>query len=163
MNYGTLIINVYSGTVANPVVGAQVVILKNDEIINEVKTNENGQTPVVSLETVDKIYSEEDQHEVRPYETYDILVSALGLAETKIKGIQIFEDVLSMQDVYLKSIDEGESYEYVITPNVLWGEYTQNISDVDEDIISPYVLSKVVIPENIIVHEGDIIEIYIIY
>ena len=154
MNYGTLIINVYSGTVANPVVGAQVVILKNDEIINEVKTNENGQTPVVSLETVDKIYSEEDQHEVRPYETYDILVSALGLAETKIKGIQIFEDVLSMQDVYLKSIDEGESYEYVITPNVLWGEYTQNISDVDEDIISPYVLSKVVIPENIIVHDG---------
>ena len=54
MNYGTLIINVYSGTVANPVGGAQVTILKNDEIINEVKTNENGQTPVVSLETVDK-------------------------------------------------------------------------------------------------------------
>ena len=158
MAKGYLIVNVYSDTIANPVENATVTISKNDKEIVAINTNEDGQTEKITLDTVDKSYSEEEQHETRPYETYDVSVTALGLTPTKIEGVQIFDEITSIQNIYLTSIDENQLEDISeVTPNTLWGEYPPNISEVEEEKeeeIAPFVLREVVIPANIIVHDG---------
>ena len=158
MAKGYLIVNVYSGTVANPVNNATVEISKNGNNIATIYTNEDGQTNTITLDTVDKSYSEQEQYEVRPYETYDVKVTSLGLTPTKVEGVQIFDGVTSIQNIYLTSIDENiETSTTEITPNTLWGDYPPNIDQVEpltEEGITPFVLREVLIPENIIVHDG---------
>ena len=155
MAKGYLIVNVYSDTIANPIKNANVQVLKNGNIIKETKTNEDGKTEAIALDAVDKIFSEKDQQEIRPYETYDVLVTALGLTETKIEGVQIFDGITSIQNVYMTSLDEnGKEDISTIPPNTLWGDYPPSIEEPTEEEITPLVLSKVVIPENIIVHDG---------
>ena len=155
MANGYLVVNVYSDTIANPVPNAMVTVSKNGVNLITDMTNEDGKTPPITLQTVDKSYSLEEQHEVRPYETYDVLVTALGLTPTKIAGVQIFDGVTSIQNIYLTSIDENQGEDTsTITPSTLWQEYPQNITEEQEEEINPNVLSEVVIPANIIVHDG---------
>ena len=157
MAKGYLIVNVYSDSIANPVVNATVTISKNNQDIITTKTNEEGKTELITLDTVDKNYSEQEQYQVKPYETYDVIVKALGLTETKIEGVQIFDGIQSIQNVYMTSIDEnqGESVSE-IPPNTLWGDYPPSIQEenVEKEGISPFVLQRVIIPETIIVHDG---------
>ncbi len=159
MAKGYLKINVYSDNIANPIMDADIRIIKNNEVIYNTKTSEDGQTELISLDTVDKNYSLENQTDVRPYETYDIYVKAFGLNEKLIKGVQIFDGVTSIQDVYLTSIDNDDGTNIVnITPNKLWKNSSPQINedlDNDEDKIAPIILKEVVIPKNIIVHDGN--------
>ena len=76
MAKGNLVVNVYGDNIANPVHNATVTVSKNGKDIITVNTNENGQTAPIILDTVDKSYSEEEQHATRPYETYDVTVTA---------------------------------------------------------------------------------------
>lgn len=158
MTNGYLVVNVYSDTIANPVKGATVKVQKDGVEITTEITDEDGQTAKISLPTVDKSYTEEEQHEIRPYETYDVIVTALGLTPTKIEGVQIFDDVTSIQNIYLTSIDENQKeVTSVITPNTLWQEYPQNIMSNKKPLqeeYTPFVLSEVIVPENIVVHDG---------
>lgn len=157
MAKGYLVVNVYSDSIANPVVGATVTISKDNNVIATTKTNEEGKTELITLDTVDKNYSEKEQYQVRPYETYDVMVKSLGLTETKIEGVQIFDGITSIQDVYMTSIDENQGEEISeISPNTLWGDYPPNIQEEEkeEEEITPFVLQRVIIPETIIVHDG---------
>lgn len=157
MAKGYLVVNVYSDTIANPVKEATVTVSKNKtDIITEI-TDEDGKTPKMTLDTVDKSYSEEEQYNTRPYETYDVTVTALGLTLTRIEGVQILDGITSIQNIYLTSIDENQNEEVsTITPNTLWETYPQNIieNESEEEGITPYILSKVLIPESIVVHDG---------
>lgn len=157
MAKGYLIVNVYNDSIANPIKNATVTISKNDTTLATYKTNEDGKTELITLDTVDKSFSEENQKETRPYETYDILVTALGLTPTEIEGVQIFDEITSIQNVYMTSIDENQNKDITeIPPNTLWGEYPPNVSNdtINDNEITPLVLQKVLIPENIIVHDG---------
>ncbi len=158
MASGNLKVNVYNGTIANPVKGASVTISKNGNVITEVKTDEFGSAGPITLETVSKSYSENEQFEVRPYETYDVKVEALGLTPTTIEDVQIFDGVMSMQDIYITSIDDNVSSDtYEVTPNTLWGDYPDNnlsVENNNDSGIAPIVLTRVVVPNNIIVHDG---------
>ncbi len=155
---GYLLINVYSDSIANPVKNATVTISKNGNIIMTTNTNENGQTELLTLETVSKNYSEEEQQTTRPYETYDVSVTALGLTPTTIEGVQIFDGITSIQNIYLTSIDENQNENVSeISPNTLWGDYPPYIEQEDtttDSGIAPILLSEVLIPANIIVHDG---------
>lgn len=158
MANGYLIVNVYSDTIANPIKNATVTVSKDNKEIATKTTNEDGKTDPFTLETVDKSFSEENQKETRPYETYNILVTALGLTPTEIEGVQIFDGITSIQNVYMTSIDENPGEDITeLTPNTLWGEYPPNVSEeptTDNNEITPFVLQRVLIPENIIVHDG---------
>lgn len=157
MAKGNLIVNVYSDNIANPVKGASISIYKDGKEITTEFTDENGESNIISLDTVDKIYSEQEQYNTRPYETYDIVINSLGLTETKIDGVQIFDGITSIQNVYLTSIDENINEDTSeITPNTLWGNYPPYISqDIEEDEgIQPFVLHEVEIPETIVVHDS---------
>ncbi len=157
MANGYLKINVYSDNIANPVLDAVINIYQNQEEIATERTNENGETNLVTIETVDKEYSEEEQFNTRPYETVDIRVTALGLTPTRINGIPIYDGITSIQNVYLNSLDneETETIEN-LPPNTLWGDYPAIIEEAPEPetLISPAILKEVIIPDTIIVHDG---------
>ena len=157
MAKGYLKVNVYSDTVANPIKNATVTVLKNDEEITSSITDENGQTNLMTLDTVDKSYSLENQKTTKPYETYDVLVEALGLTPTKIEGVGIFDNITSIQNIYMTSLDEQENEEVnELPPNTLWGNYPEQ-TQVENNLnsgIAPIVLKSVIIPTNIIVHDG---------
>ena len=61
MTNGYLVVNVYSDTIANPVKGATVKVQKDGVEITTEITDEDGQTAKISLPTVDKSYTEEEQ------------------------------------------------------------------------------------------------------
>lgn len=156
MPVGYLVVSVYSDTIANPISGATVRVLKDGKNIITVTTDEDGKTSPITLNTVSESYTEEEQKAVRPYETYDIEVEALGLTPTKIDGVQIFQNITSNQNVYMRSIDEGSDQDVsTIGPNTLWGDYPDTVSEEkSNEEIQPYILKKVVVPEQIIVHDG---------
>jgi len=154
MAKGYLIVNVYNDTIANPIKNANVTISKDGKEIMTTTTDDNGKTIPITLDTVDKSYSEEEQQNIRPYETYDVTVTAIGLTDTRIEGVQIFDGITSIQNIYVTSIDEKEGQDISkITPNTLWENNSFYIkSDSQQDLSR--VLKEVIIPENIIVHDG---------
>ncbi len=155
MAKGYLIVNVYGESIANPIKNATITVSKNGNNLYTTTTNENGQTEAISLDTVDKSFSEEEQFTTRPYETYDLTITALGLTNTRVEGVQIFDGITSLQNVYLTSIDENEEEDIQeITPNKLWGDYPSILPETEEPGIAPIVLKQVIIPKNIIVHDG---------
>ena len=158
MAKGFLKINVYGESIANPVKQATVIISKDEREILRTTTNSSGETEVLTLDTVSKDYSEEEQYEVRPYETYDITVYAFGLTPTTITGVQIFDGITSMQDVYMSSIDTNKNMvKENITPNSLWENSNMENEETssNNNQISPVILKEVIIPNTIIVHNGN--------
>ncbi len=158
MSKGYLLINVYGEVIANPINEANITILKDNNEIYSTTTNINGQTDLISLDTVSDAYSENNQDEVRPYETYDVIVTSLGMTPTRINGVQIFDNVVSIQNIYLTSLDTNQNEEIVnIDPNNLWennNELMKNVEIPNNNGIATAILKQVVIPQNIIVHDG---------
>ncbi len=158
MAKGSLVVDVYSGSIANPIRNATVQIFQNGKEIDTKFTDENGKTEAFLLDTVDQSYSQENQKETRPYETYDIKVSALGLTDTIVEGVPIFDGVTSMQSIYMTTVDENEKEDITeLPPNTLWGDYPPYLSQTAEggaNTPAPILLPRVFVPENIIVHDG---------
>jgi peptidoglycan hydrolase-like protein with peptidoglycan-binding domain len=84
-------------------------------------------------------------------------VSAQGFETAFFSNIQILPDVISEQDVTLIPSAQPAEEDFVIEPHTLYGDYPPKIP---EDEIKPtgetgeIVLSRVVIPEFVIVHDG---------
>lgn len=145
-----------------PVMNATVIITKPGEpnsIIRQLTTDRNGLTEVISLAAPNIDYSLAPSEE-QPYANYDVRVMAANYETTVIQDVEILADTLAVQVVSLIPVPIGEAEEevaLVISPHTLFVEYPPKIP---EDEIKPItetgeiVLSQVVIPEFIIVHDG---------
>ncbi len=156
MARGYLMVSVYADNIALPVSNARVDII-GDETNLELYTDESGQTEMVELAAPDLIYSEEEQNTVRPYSTYTVIVSKEGFTTMRYEGVEVYPNEISRQDIYLSNESNSEVVEDTvhIDPPTLWGEYPPTVTSDDEgEQINPYVLQEVVIPRNIIVHDG---------
>lgn len=157
MARGYLIVNVYTDNIALPVVGARVNIISDNTNL-ELYTDESGQTEKVELTAPDISYSEEEQTEVRPYNTYTVVVEKEGFTTARYEGVEVYPEETSRQDIYLSNESVSEVLEEVveIDPPTLWGDYPPTVVDVatEENEVMPYVLQEVVIPKSIIVHDG---------
>ena len=71
MAFGTLRVQARTEIGFNPVPGAKVTVRLSgsDQIIEEMLTDESGNTPSVELEAPNVDYSLEPQEQVRPYST----------------------------------------------------------------------------------------------
>jgi peptidoglycan hydrolase-like protein with peptidoglycan-binding domain len=127
------------------------------EIVEQLVTNESGLTDLVSLPAPNLVYSLEPS-KVRPYSLYDIIVSAEGYETAFFYNIEILADTISDQDVTLNLRLEGEEQEtFLISPHTLYGDYPPKIPETEIKPVTEsgeVVLSQVVIPEYIIVHDG---------
>jgi hypothetical protein len=122
-------------------------------------TDSSGQTPTISLPAPPIALSLDPNTEVQPYAEYNITVTAEGYEPVLISGSELLPERLSLQPVIMNPLETTQEEEKIVTipAHTLFGEYPPKIP---EEEIKPIaetgeiVLSRVVIPEYIIVHDG---------
>lgn len=160
---GQLQINVTSQITSFPVTGATISISYTgvpDSTLEQISTDASGQTEVVELETPPLEYSLNPSIEAQPYSEYTLNITAPGFEPMIISGTEILPETRAIQNVQLRPGDQTGLNEqvFVIPAHTLYGEYPPKIP---EDEIKPtnetgeIVLSRVVVPEYIVVHNGS--------
>ena len=157
---GKMRINVYDRQQGIPLANARVSISYTgnpETVINEVMTDSEGAVNLEELLTPPIEYSMEPG-EKQPFSEYTIDVTANGYDEANISGIDVFSGETSIQDVYMNENSYQDTENNIVIPvNTLYGNYPEKIP---ESEIKPVqqsgeiVLSRVVIPETIVVHDG---------
>ena len=97
--------------------------------------------------------------EQMPYSEYNVSVTAPGYEPVMVSGTELLPDVTALQPIQMTPLQTAREDEdvIVIPDHTLYGEYPPKIP---EDEIKPVdesgeiVLSRVVIPEYVIVHDG---------
>lgn len=158
---GFLQINVISGENRRPVQNARIEIAGTgnpDQTIEQTETNSDGKSPNLELLAPPLEYSQSPSDN-QPYSEYNLKVSAENYEATIISGVQILSGETGLQNIILTpSTSESQDYDpTVIGGHTLWEYYPPKIAEAE---IKPMtergeiVLSKVVIPEYIVVHDG---------
>jgi peptidoglycan hydrolase-like protein with peptidoglycan-binding domain len=160
---GTLQVNVFSQNNYNPIPNATVIIqntqTQESNVAEELDTDSSGQTETISLKTPPLEYSLTPESSM-PYGEYNITVSAPGYETTILTGAQILPDVKAIQDIRLVPLpgtEETLSQDIDIDPHTLYAEYPPKIPEAEIKTVADtgeIILSQVVIPEYIIVHDG---------
>lgn len=159
---GTIKISVVSSVGSVPVENATVNISYTgdpDAPLTVLTTDSSGQTPTVELPAPPTELSLQPENDIQPYSEYNIEVTAEGYEPVLVSGSEILAGELSLQPIRMNPVEIGPDTESVVTipAHTLFGDYPPKIP---EDEIKPVaetgeiVLSRVVIPEYIIVHDG---------
>lgn len=160
---GTLQLNITSEITSYPISDATVNIyytgVPNNQL-EELTTDSSGQTEIIELDTPPLEYSLNPSIESQPYSEYTFQINAPGYEPMTITGAELLPTVKAIQNVALKPLDTNTQQQevYVIPGHTLYEEYPPKIA---EDEIKPMdetgeiVLSRVVIPEFIVVHDGS--------
>lgn len=163
MSTGKLQINTYDESIAMPLVNAKAQISLSsepDKIIDEIITNNSGKSDILELSTPPVEYSLEP-NSPRPYEEYNIKISQSGFESINIERVQILPNSLAEQNIYMKKIQNNNqsNLNFFIPDHTLYGTYPAKISeDSVKELTNPsglVILDEVVIPEFIVVHDGD--------
>ena len=160
---GELQINVTSTAGGRPIADARISISYTgvpESTLERVGTDYSGQTEVLELDAPPEEWSLDPNNERQPYSEYTLDVSAPGFEPVSIAGAEILANVRAIQNVRMRPSDVGREEEevFVIPAHTLYGEYPPKIA---EDEIKPtnesgeIVLSRVVVPEYIVVHDGS--------
>ncbi len=162
-DWGQLIINLTSMIHAHPIENARISISYTgvpDETLEELTTDSSGQTDTINLPAPPIEYSLDETNELQPYSEYTISVEAAGYESIQIAGAEILSTVTAIQNISMRPLipDTNQNSIYVIPAHTLYGNYPAKIP---EEEIKPLtesgeiVLSRVVIPEYIVVHDGS--------
>jgi hypothetical protein len=159
---GELEVDVTSISNNRPLEGTIIDISTVDEpeiILEEITTDSSGHSPVIDLPTPPRSYSEEPSAE-QPYADYVVTVKNPGYEDVVVTGVELLSGELAIQPVQMLAKPqngENEAESIVIGPHTLFGDFPPKIA---ESEIKPLeesgeiVLSRVVIPEYIVVHDG---------
>ena len=160
---GELQINVTSTAGGRPIEDASIAISYTgvpESMLERVGTDSSGQTEVLELDAPPEEWSLDPTNERQPYSEYTLDISAPGFEPVSIAGTEILANVRAIQNVRMRPSDVGREEEevFVIPAHTLYAEYPPKIA---EDEIKPVnetgeiVLSRVVVPEYIVVHDGS--------
>ncbi len=157
---GSLQVRVTSSQGLIPVRNAKVTISLSsapNTILAEETTNEIGRTTPIELPAPPIEYSLQPDSP-QPYSNYNISVTAEGYAPVLIEDSELLANEESIQPIQMNPLFQGtQQNDIVIAPHTLYYEYPPKIPEAE---IKPMpdtgeiVLSRVVIPEYIIVHDG---------
>nr|WP_302627348.1 peptidoglycan-binding protein [uncultured Eubacterium sp.] len=150
-----------------PIKDARVIISRPRQIgdeqqnqmqqIEELNTDASGQTQAVDLNTPPLAYSLDENNDIQPYANYDVEVDAPGYETENIENVEILAKELAIQNVKMRQVEGNEQENINIPPHTLYYEYPAKIPEDDiKDVSEPgeIVLSRVVIPEYVVVHDG---------
>lgn len=162
MSKACLTINVIDKETNYAIQGATVSIYylrrstnKWELVCDDLKTDISGQIRKIGVYAPDYILSQFPENIERPYSRYAIEVEKEGYETEKIVGIQVLPCIEAIQNVELKKLGKAKGINIIetdIEDHILFKGYEPKIF---EDEIKPtFVLSKVVVPEFIIVHDG---------
>ena len=158
---GYLQVNVNNRQNNFPVSDASIQIsYKGDPLstVEQLTTNSSGQTERIQLAAPPYEYSL-SPGEVQPYSEYNIMINAPGFKEAMISGSEILADVTAVQPVLLEPVADNQTEEnpIVIPDHTLYGNYPPKIAEAEVKPMNEsgeIVLSRVVVPETVIVHDG---------
>ena len=158
---GGLKVTVMTADGTRPVENALVKISytgESGQTIEEVRTDSSGQTPVLDVKTPPLEYSMKPS-EQQPYAEYTVQLEAEGFENSEIAGIQVLPSVRAEQPVRIAFQANASFERLVIGPHTLWGEYPPKIEEAEVKPVGEsgeIVLSRVVIPEYVVVHDGPV-------
>ena len=158
---GTLRIHLTNESNGTPVQVAKISISYTgnpSQTIEEVSADDSGNSEELTLNAPPLEYSMEPSEE-QPYAEYTIRVQAPGYRDITVSAINVLPGETAIQNVRMEAEDApGDRIDMVvIAAHTLYAEYPPKIP---EDEIKPMnesgeiVLSRVVIPEYIVVHDG---------
>lgn len=158
---GTLRIHLTNESNGTPVQGAKISISYTgnpSQTIEEVSADDSGNSEELTLNAPPLEYSMEPSEE-QPYAEYTIRVQAPGYRDITVSAINVLPGEAAIQNVRMKVEDApGDQIDtVVIAAHTLYAEYPPKIP---EEEIKPMnesgeiVLSRVVIPEYVVVHDG---------
>lgn len=128
-----------------------------DNIIEEIQTDGNGQSEILTLNTPPIEYSLQPS-EIMPYAEYTIRVTASGFEPIVISGIEVLSTQLSLQQVRMRPMEIGELPDTIAIPDhTLYGIYPPKIAEAEikpVNVSGEIVLDQVVVPEYVVVHDG---------
>ncbi len=145
-----------------PIENATVIITSHEQptrILEQLVTNSSGLTDLVFLPAPNIDYSLKPSA-VQPFSLYDIRISAAGYETLIFYNIEILADTISEQNATLNLLQKeggGDEERVILSPNTLYGDYPPKIPEAEIKPVSEtgeIVLSQVLIPEYIIVHDG---------
>lgn len=150
MNNGYLEVSVYSNSISQPIENAKVTVNNNTYL-----TNNLGKTKKIELPT-NPIENTQSPNQPNPIKTYNIEISAIGMTTKIINNVEIFPNIISFQEVILNQTDSlsEKKEEITIQPITLSGNYSPKFNDI-ETSTNKLVLPEVIIPEYIIIHDGN--------
>ncbi len=123
--------------------------------IDELNTNSQGTTEEITLDAPPVELSLDKENIIQPYSQYSVLFEAEGFKPVNVDGVEILSGQRAVQNIKLLPGENGEDFD--IPAHTLYGEYPPKIA---EEEIKPVnnpgeiVLSKVVVPEYVVVHDG---------
>jgi len=161
-NTGTLKISVVSAMGQFPVAGATVVISYTgdpDSPIQTLTTDNSGQTPVIELPAPPTEFSQNPDSEQQPYSEYNISVTAPDYEPVLVSGSEILAGQLSLQPIRMNPLAgiTNADQTIIIPAHTLFGNFPPKIPEAEVKPMpdtGEIVLSRVVIPEYVIVHDG---------
>ena len=134
---GRLQINVTSAADSRPVADARIAVSYTgvpEQTLEQVITDRSGQSEVLTLDAPPEAWSLDPDNERQPYSEYTLNISAPGYEPVSIAGAEILADV------------------------TLYGDYPPKIAEAEIKPVNEsgeIVLSRVVVPEYIVVHDGS--------
>lgn len=164
VDLGRLQVSVVSGNDNHPVENARIRISYTgdpDEVLEEVRTDSSGQSPVLELRTPPLEYSLDEKEESQPYAEYNLQIQAEGFEPEEVAGTEVLSGVAALQPVRLhpQGTIGQRADRIVIPPHTLFGEYPPKIEEAEIKPVNEsgeLVLSRVVVPEFIVVHDGPV-------
>ena len=127
------------------------------QTVEELNTDSSGQTQVVDLSAPPLSYSLDENNTIRPYTNYDVEIDAPGYETENIENVEILPESLAIQNVKMQKSQGKQTKNISIPPHTLYYEYPPKIpEDEIKDVKEPgeIVLSRVVVPEYVVVHDG---------
>ena len=130
-----------------------------EDTLEKVTTNSSGSTDEIELPSPPEEYSLDPAIEEQPYSEYTLTITAPDFEPITIAGVEILANTLALQNVRMRPVIPAEPPQiYVIPAHTLYGVYPPKIPEAE---IKPtqetgeIVLSRVVVPEYIVVHDGS--------
>lgn len=122
-------------------------------------TDENGDTPVVSLETKDKSFSQNPYYNGTPFISYHVLAEASGFDSLFVTDIPVFDGETAVLPVTLTPMQQIQRTPvtkeiFIGKPAVAMNDAVEQKGTMIDPHTEPYVLRQVVIPDPITVHLG---------
>lgn len=164
IDQGQLKVQVNSTLASAPITDATIEISYTgdpDSVLEQIKTNENGQTEIIDLPAPPLEYSM-SPGDNQPYAEYTLRITAPDYETVTIAGAQILSTAQGLQNIQMIPLETAQApaeAPFVIGPHTLWGNYPPKIAEAEikpVDETGEIVLSRVVIPEYVIVHDGSV-------
>lgn len=160
MAIGYLQIQVRTAHEAVPLNNAQIQIqAAAGNTLYNLWTDENGDTPVVSLETIDKSFSQNPYYNGTPFTGYHVLAEASGFDSLFVTDIPVFDGETAVLPVTLTPMQQMQRTPvtkeiFIGKPAAAMNDAVEQKGTVIDPHTEPYVLRQVVIPDPITVHLG---------